>query len=431
MAEYSIVTTQPISRAGRTGRNRGGATQQYGSPQELTRGLASSENGPPDGRQGDKTGRRVLHNSNALKENVGGLPVGDNGTRTPSPAPSLAPTNWFAQHLDEILDLTDQVASVALFGSIGIGKSFVARAVLDHNRTKAKFGENRYSMCCDNLPSSPGAFMERSSELIHVEVSCLQTRLRSSPALMVLLDGVDPILDPSFPDAEEIHATIEEFGSYEHVCFVTTSRIYPDIRGFHRVEVPVPTEHGAREIFYGLCNLDRSAAMDTLIAKLDFHPFSIGLLAEFIRENGWDEQTLLKAWDDQEGTLRTTYYRRLGDVIEPVFRSPEIKALGAAAQDVLGAIAVFPSGIEEYKLEGIFFGTAGIGEVVDALCKFSLVHRRGGVVKMLSPFQFYFLESMFVYAQTEEVIKWGPDCMPAKACESSLEPFRDCGITVV
>ena len=34
---------------------------------------------------------------------------------------------------------------------------------------------------------------------------------------------------------------IEELGSYPHVCLVTTSRMDPDIPGFHRIEVSVPS----------------------------------------------------------------------------------------------------------------------------------------------------------------------------------------------
>ena len=108
------------------------------------------------------------------------------------------------------MDLTDQVASVAIFGSIGIGKSFVAHTVLNHDRTTAKFGENRHFVCCDDIPNSLEGFIGRLSDAIHTDVTQLESRLRSSPPLMLLLDGVDFALDPLAPEAEEIHARIEE-----------------------------------------------------------------------------------------------------------------------------------------------------------------------------------------------------------------------------
>jgi hypothetical protein len=202
-----------------------------------------------------------------------------------------------------------------------------------------------------------------------------------------------------------------------HVCLVTTSRMNPDIRGFHQVEVPTLSEGGARDLFYRLCTLDKSSAVDHLIAEVNFHPLSVDLLASCVRENNWDEATLLEAWGEgQVGVARMSYNRRLRDVIEPALSSPTIENLGVAARDVLEVIAASPlGGIEEHELANEI---AGIEAVIDTLCKFSLVYRRDGTVDMLFPVRSYILEFAFVPAQTEEVIQWGPDCMPSKSCTS-------------
>ena len=393
--------------------DEGGTTQLSANSQTTEQDPTPSENGPPGDGQGDQLGGRSLNESVSPREEDNSPLLGDEDIGFPVPTLSPVPTNWFSQFTADILDLTDQVASVAIFGPFGIGKSFVARAVLDDRRTKATFGENRYCVRCNDLPNSLEGFIEHLSKAIHTDVAQVRSRLRSSPPLILVLDGVDSILDKLIPSTEEIYATIEEFGSYEHVCLVATSRMYPDIHGFHRIEVPIPPENGACDIFYGLCGLGRSPVMDSLIAMLDFHPFSIVLLANAILENNWDEQALVKVWET--GALKTAYYQGLKDAVEAVFRSPTIKELGMTARDVLCAIAAYPSGVEESRLEGICHQTTGIGRVVDVLCKFSLIHRQNGVVGMLSPLRLYFLESMFVPTQAE-VIKWGPDCMPAKAC---------------
>ena len=338
--------------------------------------------------------------------------------------------------MTEILDLTDQLSSVALFGPIGVGKSFVARTVLENNRTKAKFGQNRHFMRFDDSAISLEGLLMRLSGIIQTSritsVEQLRSHLESSPPLILLLDGVDSILDPLATESEDIFVAIEEFGSYDHVCLVTTSRIYPDIRGFHRVEVPTLSEDGAQDTFYDLCGLDRSPAINTLIASLDFLPLFINLVASFVREDDWDESELLKAWGgDQASALRNRYYEKLKDTIEPMLCSPAIQKLGSTARDVLEAIAVYPSGVKEHSLKNIFPAVSGIGEVVDILCEFSLVHRREGSVGMLSPFQFYFLESMLVPAEVEEVINvsWGPNCMPAEACMLFSRSFCGRGLT--
>ena len=250
--------------------------------------------------------------------------------------------------MNEILDLTDQVASVALFGSIGVGKSFVALTLLHHNQTRAKFGRNRYFMRCDDFTSSLEGFLERLSDAIHTDrttdLAQLLSHIESSPPFIFVLDGADFMLDPLAPEAEEVSEMIEKFASYDHVCLVTTSRIYPEIHGFHRVEVPTFSEDGARDAFYGLCNLGRSPVMDDLIARLDFHPLSIGLLASMVCENSWDESMLLKVWDDDETSgVKKDYYRSMRDAVEPVFCSPTIRNLGATARNVLVEIAAFQS----------------------------------------------------------------------------------------
>ena len=68
--------------------------------------------------------------------------------------------------MTEILDLTDKLASVALFGPIGVGKSFVARAVLDHDQTQAKFGRNCHFIYFDDPKISLEGFLERLSGVI-------------------------------------------------------------------------------------------------------------------------------------------------------------------------------------------------------------------------------------------------------------------------
>ena len=329
--------------------------------------------------------------------------------------------------MNEILDLTDQVASTALFGSIGVGKSCVALALLHHDRTKVKFGGNRHFMRCDDLTNSLEGFLERLSNAIGTnrttDAAQLRSQLESSPPLIVLLDGVDAILDPLAPEAEEIFAMIEEFGCYEHVCLLTTSRIYPEVSGFHRVEVPTLSRDGALDAFYSLCHLGRSPAVDDLTVRLDFHPLSIGLLASSVHENNWDESTLLAAWDDgQTGALKTRYHQTMKEAVELSFSSPTIQKLGVAARDTLGAIAAFPCGVEECRLERTFPNITGIGVAVDVLCRFSLIYRQDGFVKMLSPFRFYFLDSMLEPAHHVESIHWDDaDCAHAKAC-TSLSP---------
>jgi len=395
-------TSPPTSQGESTEQDRGGTAQPPGSSQPATQYPTRSENHPhhSDEQEGQLS-RHSPDRNNASREAVDNPHVNGNDSRPPLPVLPQAPTNCFSREeiVSEVSDLTDRVASVALFGPIGVGKSFVAFNLLHHGRTQAKFGRNRHFMRCDNLTNSLEGFIGCLSDAILMNrttnVAQLRSHLESCPPLVLLLDGVDLILDPLAPEAREISATIEEFGSYENICLVTTSRMYPDIHGFHRVEIPTLPEDGARDTFYSLCDLERSSAMDDLIARLDFHPLSINLFASFVRENNWDESMLLRAWDDdQTSLLKTSYYRTLEGAVESSLRSPTIRGPGNVARDVLEAIAVSPCGVKESMLDSTFSEIAGIGGVVAVLCKFSLLYREDGFVKMPSPFRFYFMKSI-------------------------------------
>jgi hypothetical protein len=340
-----------------------------------------------------------------------GEPSDPNETPTESPNPPLdlspllplpqVPAIFFAREgmTNELLALVERFTSLALFGAGGIGKSALALTLLHHNQVQAKFGRNRYSVRCDDLAGSLEGFVERLSDAIQVKRTTTMEQLRpyleSSPPLVLLLDGVDSILDPLAPEADKICATIEEIGRYQHVCLLTTSRMHLEISSFHAIEVPTLPEGGARDTFYSLSHMERSSAVDNLVTELDFHPLSINLLAGAVREKGWDELALLQAWrDNGTSLLKTPDGPGLASAIESLLLSPSIRNLGVTAREALEAISAFPGGVEERRMESMFPGIPGLAEMIPVLCRFSLVRSQDGFVRMLSPFRLYFLECM-------------------------------------
>jgi hypothetical protein len=340
-----------------------------------------------------------------------GEPSDSNETPTESPSSSLdlspllplpqAPAIFFAREemTNKLLALVERFTSLALFGAGGIGKSAIALTLLRHDQVQAKFGRNRYFVRCDDLAGSLEGFVERLSYAIQVKHTTKMEQLRpyleSSPPLVLLLDGVDSILDPLAPEADKISATIEEIGRYQHVCLLTTSRMHLEISSFHVIEVPTLPEGGARDTFYSLCHMERSSAVDALITELDFHPFSISLLAGAVLEKGWNESALLQAWrDNGTSLLKAPDGPGLASTIESLLLSPSIRNLGVTAREALEAISAFPGGVEERRMESMFPGIPGLAEMIPVLCRFSLVRSQDGFVRMLSPFRLYFLECM-------------------------------------
>ena len=301
--------------------------------------------------------------------------------------------------INDLLGLVERFASLSLFGAGGIGKSAIVLTLLHHDQVTAKFGEYRYFVRCDDLVSSLDCFLGRLSDAIGAPHTTGITQLRShlelSPPCILVLDGVDYILDPLAPEADEIAAVVQEFGRCQAVCLLTTSRMDIEIPDFYHIEVPTLPEDGAQDIFYNCCHLRRSSVVDKLLAELHFHPLSVDLLARAVRENKWDEPALLKGWGGGDTSiLKASGRQSLEDNIKSILFTPTIQGLGSIAREIPEAIAVYPRGVEESKLERMFPGRAGVREAVNVLCKFFLVYREDGFLKMLSPFRFYFLESM-------------------------------------
>lgn len=321
-----------------------------------------------------------------------------------------APTNFFAR--DEImtqsLDHFDRVMSLILSGAVGVGKTTIALTLLHHDRIKARFGNNRHFIRCSDLANSLESFLEHLSSAIGLPpigtMELLRPRLLARPSPLVLvLDGVEGILDPLAVDSKEITAAIEEVAQCRNVCILATSRMAIDISGFQTIEVPTISAHGARDMFYTLCSLDRSTVIDDLVETLDLHPLSVVLLAGAAREKTWDEPTLLREWDDgQADALELDENQSLAAAIESALAYPTIQRLGPAVQQTLEAISAFPDGLNETRVERMFPTISGAGAVVDVLCRFHLVERRDGFVRMLSPFRFHFLQRTLTIVQVRE-----------------------------
>lgn len=321
-----------------------------------------------------------------------------------------APTNFLAR--DEIvtrsLDHFDRSVSLVLSGAVGIGKTAIALSLLHHDRVKANFGGSRHFMRCDGLANRLKSFLEHLSGAIGLPpigtMELLRPHLlaRLSPLILVL-DGVECILDPLAVDSEEIATAIEEISRYQKVCLLVTSRMAIDIPGFQTIEVPTLSADGAQDLLFSLCPLDRSPAISGLIERLGFHPLSIILLAGVTRENSWDEPRLLREWNDiRTDALKLADNRSLATAIGSTLTAPTIQRLGPIAQQTLEAIAAFPDGVSRTRVERIFPTISGVGEVVDVLCKFYLVERRDGFVRVLLPFRSHFLQQALTIFHARE-----------------------------
>ena len=173
-----------------------------------------------------------------------------------SPSPSLpeAPAHFFGRDVitDDLLGFVERSTPITLFGSGGIGKTAIALSLLHHDRIAEIFGKHRHLMRCDDLENSPDSFLGRLFYAIgarHLrDIGQLRTHLSLSPPCILVLDGVESLLDPLASGVAEITRAILEIGRHQNVCLLVTTRMDVKFPGFRRIKVQNLSADGARDI---------------------------------------------------------------------------------------------------------------------------------------------------------------------------------------
>ncbi|KAG1724990.1 hypothetical protein EDB19DRAFT_2043366 [Suillus lakei] len=316
---------------------------------------------------------------------------------------------------DLVAKLTNHVVNgehIALIGPGGMGKSSLAKAILNDPLVTEKFADRRFFVTCDGLDPSTitfETFMTRFAAALGIEsagadpVRQISTLLRSASALVVL-DNAETFEEASASSAlREIPQAIAEIADIHGVILILTSRSRrsaPNVPWITK-DIPPLDSSSAQEAFFRIYRLaspgDAEGGITNLLQDLEFHPLSINLLANAAQQNGWSPPMLLERWKDRhsavldhgEGKLQSLSY-----TMQLSLSSPSIQKLGEEARHVLAVIAFLPQGLNESLSKHILSSTLQIDTISDVLWRQSLVYRQGGFVKMLAPIRHYVRDSL-------------------------------------
>ena len=340
-------------------------------------------------------------------------------------SPPPRPRTCFGRNelIEEIVGFAENLEPIALVGAGGIGKTYIALAVLHHDRIKDRFGDNRRFIRCDQFPASRVHFLTRLSQVVGAGIKNPEdlTPLRpflSSREMVLFLDNAESLLDPRGTDSGAIYAVVEELCHFENICLGITSRISTVPPHCKRPAIPTLSMQSACDIFYAIySNSRQSDVISNLVKRLDFHALSITLLATTASHNGWDYDRLSKEWDTHRvGVLRTDHNKSLAATIElslasPTFRqlippcksnkliaspvfgklipSSILRKLPPSARELLEVVAFFPQGVDERNLGWLFPTTPDRKNIFDKFCVLSLTRRNNNFITMLAPIRDY------------------------------------------
>ncbi|KAF8060639.1 hypothetical protein FPV67DRAFT_300612 [Lyophyllum atratum] len=292
---------------------------------------------------------------------------------------------------------------VALIGPGGMGKTSIARAVLNEDSISTKFGEHRYFVRYDDVDASQithATFLDRIARVLGIKSSKANTRslilraLSSSDHILVVLDNAETFLDAA-SDASHIATSIDEFGACPNVVIMLTTRtsgLPPNLK-WERLRVPALDESAACTAFMAIyLHPVEPLILTKLLSALDFHPLSINLLAQVAVQNDWSSAELIAAWDRQHALLLENGDGKVHSIamtIEMSLNSPSLKKLGHTIRHTLQVIAFLPQGINRTRLAEIFPSIPTIESCTDVLCKHSLAYRKGDFITMLAPIRLY------------------------------------------
>ncbi|KAG0693152.1 hypothetical protein DFH29DRAFT_1073373 [Suillus ampliporus] len=311
---------------------------------------------------------------------------------------------------DLVAELTNLVVNdehIALIGPGGMGKSSLAKAILNEKLVREKFSDRRYFVTYDGLDPSTitfDAFMTRFAGVLDIQLSGadpvgqISSFLRSATALIVL-DNAETFEEASTSSAlRDIPPAIAEVADIPGVILILTSRSRRNVPNVEWItkDIPPLDPSSARKAFFRIYRrADLSNAegeITNLLSELDFHPLSIKLLANAAQQNHWSPATLLERWKDQHSVVLDHGEGKLQNfsfTMQLSLSSPSVQTFGKDAHRALVVIAFLPQGLNGKLTSDLLPSIPQISAICDVLCRQSLVYRQDSFIKMLAPIRHF------------------------------------------
>ncbi|KAG2035398.1 hypothetical protein BDR03DRAFT_526393 [Suillus americanus] len=312
----------------------------------------------------------------------------------------------------ELTNLVINDEHLALIGPGGMGKSSVAKAIINEPLVVEKFADRRFFVTYDDLDHSTitfRTFMTRFARALGIEIAGsdtvrqISTFLRSASALVVL-DNAETFEEASASLVlGDIPQAIAEMASIPGVILILTSRSRrnaPNVQWITKDIPPLDLSSAQAAFFQIYHHASRSDAEEDirgLLKELDCHPLSINILANAAQQNGWSPTTLLKRWNHRHSKVLDSgkgKLQSLSDTMQLSLSSPSVQNLGEGGLCALAIIAFLPQGLNENLASDLLPSLPQVDAICDVLCMQSLVYRQDNFLKVLAPIRHYVGDSL-------------------------------------
>ncbi|KAG1874952.1 hypothetical protein F4604DRAFT_1680811 [Suillus subluteus] len=316
---------------------------------------------------------------------------------------------------DLVAELTNLVINdehLVLIGPGGMGKSSVAKAIINEPLVIQKFADRRFFVTYDDLDPSTITFetlMTRFARALGIEIAGSDpvrqiSSFLDSACALVVLDNAETFEEASASSAlGDIPPAIAEIANVPGVILILTShsrRNAPNVEWITK-DIPPLDLSSAQAVFFRIYHLtSRSEAEEDikgLLKELDFHPLSINILANAAQQNGWSPIMLLKRWNDRHSKVLDGgkgKLQSLSDTMQLSLSSPSVQNLGKDGLRAYTIIAFLPQGLNQNLASDLLPSLPQVDAICDVLCMQSLVYHQDNFLKMLAPIRHYVRDSL-------------------------------------
>ncbi|KAJ7482611.1 hypothetical protein FB451DRAFT_1442075 [Mycena latifolia] len=263
----------------------------------------------------------------------------------------------------EVLTIVEQldqpIPRVAILGGGGMGKTSLARAILHHPETTAKYQQHRFFVAGDVASSSA-----HLAALIGVHVGLKPGQdltkpvvqyFACSPPSLLILDNLETVWEP-----KESRADVEKFLSMladiDHLALIITMRGAERpanvqwTRPFLEPLKPLPQE-AARKTFIDVVDDGYTVEdIDKILRLADNMPLAIDLMAHLVEFDGID--SVMNHWETERTSLLSEGHNKGSNLEASILLSLDSPRLASVpqARDLLSLLSMLPDGLADADL---------------------------------------------------------------------------------